>query len=324
MKKLVAVLGMGIAAVLACPAQAQGPADYPARAVTLVMPYSAGTGIDTATRALAEKLRVGMKAPFIVQNKVGAGGNIGSEFVARSAPDGYTLLVVANTLAMNPSLYKNLPYDPVKDFASVGLLFKVAMVLVASSKVPARNLAEFVAAAAKAPGQYNYASSGVGTPQHLAMELLKEATGMNIMHIPHKGAGEAVTAIAGGQVEVGFVPIQSALTQIEAGKMHALAVSSPVRQAALPNVATVAESVGKPFDVDLWYGLFAPAGTPPAVIDKLHRQMQAALAEPDMQQSLKAQGMTGAISTPEELNALVRTDLARWARVIESRGIAAN
>jgi len=144
------------------------------------------------------------------------------------------------------------------------------------------------------------------------------------MHIPHKGAGEAVTAIAGGQVEVGFVPIQSALTQIEAGKMHALAVSSPVRQAALPNVATVAESVGKPFDVDLWYGLFAPAGTPPAVIDKLHRQMQAALAEPDMQQSLKAQGMTGAISTPEELNALVRTDLARWARVIESRGIAAN
>ncbi|WP_338616314.1 tripartite tricarboxylate transporter substrate binding protein [Pigmentiphaga sp. CHJ604] len=322
MKKLVAaVLGMGIA--LAAPASAQVP-DYPARPITLIMPYSAGTGIDTATRALAEKLRVRMKVPFIVQNKVGAGGNIGSEFVARSAPDGYTLLVVANTLAMNPGLYKNLPYDPVRDFAPVGLLFKGAMVLVAGSKVPARNLAEFVAAAAQAPGQYNYASSGVGTPQHLAMELLKEATGMNIMHIPHKGAGEAVTAIAGGQVEVGFVPIQSALVQIEAGTMHALAVSSPARQPALPDVATVAESVGKPFDVDLWYGLFAPAGTPAAIIDKLHRQMQEALADRDMQQSLSAQGMVSAVSTPAELDSLVRTDLARWARVIEARGITPN
>ncbi|MDH2238537.1 tripartite tricarboxylate transporter substrate-binding protein [Pigmentiphaga sp. GD03639] len=285
MKKLVAVFGMGIAAALTAPAWAQVH-DYPARPVTLIMPYSAGTGIDTATRALAEKLRVGMKTPFIVQNKVGAGGNIGTEFVARSAPDGYTLLVVANTLAMNPSLYKNLPYDPVRDFAPVGLLFKGAMVLVAGSKVPARNLAEFVAAAAKAPGQYNYASAGVGTPQHLA--------------------------------------IQSALAQIEAGKMHALAVSSPVRHPALPDVATVAESLGKPFDVDLWYGLFAPAGTSAAIVDKLHRQAQEALADRDMRQSLSAQGMAGAISTPAELGALVKSDLARWARVIEARGIAPN
>ncbi len=323
MKKALAVSCIGVAAVLASGGDARGQ-PYPNRPITLVMPYSAGTGIDTATRALAEKLRQNMKQSVIVQNKVGAGGNIGSEFVARAAPDGYTLLVVANTLAMNPSLYKNLPYDPVKDFQPIGLLFKGAMVLVGGRTVSARDLSQFIDQAAKAPGRYNYASAGVGTPQHLAMELLKDATGMDVLHIPHKGAGEAVTAIAGGQVEVGFVPIQSALAQIDAGHMHALAVSSPRRHAALPDVPTVSESIGKPFDVDLWYGMFAPAGTPAPVVAQLQRAVQDALKLPEVRESLASQGMVEASSTPAELAALVESDLTRWAQVIKARGIQPN
>lgn len=319
-----ALLGaLCLAVGLATPAQAQST-DYPNRAVSLVLPYSAGTGIDSATRVLGEQLRESMKAPFVVLNKVGAGGNIGSEFVARSAPDGYTLLVVANTLAMNPSLYKNLPYDPIKDFSPVGLLFKGTMVLVAHGKVPARDLAEFVALAGQAPGRYNYASPGVGTPQHLAMELFKETAGVRITHIPHKGQGDAITAVMGGQVEVGFIPVQSALAQIKAGKMRALAVASPARHSALPDVPTVAEVLNKPFDVDLWYGLFAPAHTPAAIIDKLHHHVRDRLAEPDMQDKLSAQGLSASISTPAELQALVQADMARWARLIQASGITPN
>lgn len=317
-----AIVSLGcLAALWAAPAAQAQVTSYPDRTVTLVMPYSAGTGIDTATRMLAEKLRESMKAPFVVLNKVGAGGNIGSEFVARANPDGYTLLVVANTLAMNASLYKNLPYDPIKDFSPVGLLFKGAMVLVASSSLQTKTFADFVALANTTPGRYNYASPGVGTPQHLAMELLKETSGTKIEHIPHKGQADAITAIAGGQVEVGFIPIQSAMTQINAGKMRALAVSSPVRQAALPDVPTVAEALNKPFDVDLWYGLFAPSNTPPAVVEKLHRQIQESLADQGMQKNLTNQGLASAISTPAELKALVQADSTRWARLIKARGI---
>ncbi len=294
---------------------------YPNRPITLVMPYSAGTGIDSATRVFAEKLRQHLGQAAIVQNKVGAAGNIGTEFVARAPADGYTLLVVANTLAMNPSLYKNLPYDPQKDLVPISLLFKGAMVLLANQNVSAQHLPEFIAAAKKAPGKLNYASTGVGTPQHLAMELLKSTTGMNVLHIPHKGAAEAVTSIVSGQVEIGFVPIQSALVQIASGKVHALAVSSPQRQAALPDVPTVAEALGKPFDVDLWYGLFAPAGTPPPVLQKLNQEVRSALGQAEAQRSLAAQGMTATPSTAGELKALVTADIKRWAQVIDAAGI---
>ena len=297
---------------------------YPTQMVTLVLPYSAGTGIDGATRAIAEKLRERLGQSFIVQNKVGAAGNIGTDFVAKAAPDGNTILIVANTLAMNPSLYKSLPYDPLKDFEPVGMMLKGTMVLVAGQAVPAQNLAEFIKLARSQPGRLNYASTGVGTPQHLAMELLKSTANLDLLHVPHRGAAEAVTSVMGGQVEVMFVPIQSALGALASGKLKALAVSSPERNASLPDVPSIAATLGVPFDVDLWYGMFVPKGTPPLIVKKLNAEILDILALPDIKTILQAQGLTASPSTPEGLTRMVSTDIDRWASVIKAAKISAD
>lgn len=320
-RKCCKTLAFAVTFLAGCASHAQ---PYPSQMVTLVLPYSAGTGIDGATRAIAEKLRERLGHPFIVLNKVGAAGNIGTDFVAKAAPDGNTILIVANTLAMNPSLYKNLPYDPIKDFESVGMMLKGAMVLVAAQALPAQNLAEFMNLARDRPGRLNYASTGIGTPQHLAMELLKSTANLDLMHVPHRGAAEALTSVMGGQVEVMFVPIQSALGAINAGKLKALAVSSPERNPLLPNVPSIAATLGTPFDVDLWYGMFVPQGTPASITGKLNAEVRDILAMPDISATLKAQGLAAAPSTPQELTRLVTADIGRWAKVIKAGGISAD
>jgi tripartite-type tricarboxylate transporter receptor subunit TctC len=299
-------------------AQAQG---YPTQTITIVLPFSAGTGIDTATRVFAEKLSQRLGQPVILENRPGAGGNLGHAAAAKAAPDGYTLLMAANTLAMNTSLY-NLPFDPATSFAPVGLYVKGGMALIVHQKVKAGSVADLVALAKDSPGKLNYATPGIGTPQHLAMELLKRTTGADIVHIPHKGAAEAVREVVRGELETMFVPVQSILPHIKEGTVRALAVSGTKRHPALPETPTIAEATGDPdFDVDLWYGLFAPAGTPQQVMDKLNSEIRAIVELTDVQERLQKLGMSRNPSSARELGDLYRNDAARWAKLIREANI---
>lgn len=296
---------------------------YPSQTIKIVVPYSAGTGIDLVTRVAAEKLRERTGQPVIVENRVGAAGNIGTDFVVKSPPDGHTLLLVANTLAMNPSLYR-LPFDTINDLQPVGLFVKGGLVLAVGPSVTARNLGEFVAAAKARPGKLNYASPGVGTPQHLAMELFKTTTGVDMLHVPHKGAAEAMNNLIAGHVDAMFVPLQSALPQLKGGRLRALAVASPARHPSLGDVPTVAEALAVPeFDVDLWYGFLVPARTPQAIVDALNKEIREVLALTDVKASLAAQGMQPSPSSPAELSKLLKADIGRWAKVVKDAGIKA-
>jgi tripartite-type tricarboxylate transporter receptor subunit TctC len=313
----------GFAAILAlCEAlQLARAQTYPTQTITIVLPFSAGTGIDTATRTFAEKLSQRLGQPVILENRPGAGGNMGHSAVAKAAPDGYTLLMAANTLAMNTSLY-TLTFDPATSFAPVGLYVKGGMALIVHQKVKADTVKDLVALARDNPGKLNYSTPGVGTPQHLAMELLKRNTGMNVVHIPHKGAAEAVREVVRGELETMFVPVQSILPHIREGTVRALAVSGTKRHPALPDVPTVAEATGNPdFDVDLWYGLFVPAGTPQAIVDRLNGEIRAIVELPDVQERLQKLGMSRTPSSAAELGALYRSDAARWAELIKSANI---
>jgi tripartite-type tricarboxylate transporter receptor subunit TctC len=295
---------------------------YPSQMVTLVVPYSAGTGIDIAARMLADKMQQRLKQPVIVENRVGAAGNIGSAAVAKANPDGYTLLLVANTLAMSPSLF-DLTYDPVKSFAPIGLWLKGAMVLVVSKDTKATNVKELVALAKANPGGMNYASPGVSTPQHLAMELFRSATGINMVHIPYKGAGDALTGLIRNEVSAMFMPVQSALPNLADGRIRAIGISSPVTIPQVASLKTIDEQIGdKDFNVDLWYGMFAPAGTPTPVIAILEKEMREISALPDVKTRLQALALTPDITNGEQLSTLLKTDISRWSRIIRQAGIA--
>ena len=309
------VTAMSIAAAPAARSQT-----YPTQPVTIVLPFSAGTGIDIATRVFAEKLAQRLGQPVILENRPGAGGNIGHAAAAKAKPDGYTLLMAANTLAMNQSLY-SLTFDPLISFAPVGLFAKGAMVLMVNRNVKANTVGEFVELARLNPGKLNYATPGIGTPQHLAMELFKSTTGTNIVHIPHKGAAEAVREVVRGEIETTFAPIQSALPHVAENAVRALAVSSPRRHPALPQTPTVDEALGTHFDVDLWYGLFVPAGTPQPIVDALNRELGQIVELPDVQGKLQRLGMLRSPSSPKELLDLYRVDAARWAKLIKEANI---
>jgi tripartite-type tricarboxylate transporter receptor subunit TctC len=294
---------------------------YPAQTITVVLPFSAGTGIDTATRIFAEKLSQRLGQPVIMENRPGAGGNLGHSAVAKASPDGYTLLMAANTLAMNTSLY-TLPFDPANSFEPVGLYVKGGMALIVHEKVQAKTVDELIALAKANPGKLNYSTPGVGTPQHLAMELLKRSTGMDIVHIPHKGAAEAVREVVRGELEAMFVPIQSIMPHIKQGTVRALAVSGTKRHPALPVIPTIAEATGnQDFDVDLWYGLFVPAGTPRSIIDKLNGEIRAIVELPDVQERIEKLGMSRNPSSAKELGDLYRKDAVRWAKLIKDANI---
>ncbi|MSQ72626.1 MAG: tripartite tricarboxylate transporter substrate binding protein [Betaproteobacteria bacterium] len=318
-----------VLSVLACavlvllPAAAVQAQNFPSRPNRLVLPFSAGTGIDTVCRSLAQAMAQRLGQPVIVENRLGASGTIAYEAIARSTPDGHAVLMAANNLTMSPSLYK-LRYDPAQDLAPVALVTRGAMVLATRATLELRNAAALIAAAKQNPGKLNYATPGVGTPQHLAMELLMRTSGANLSHIPYKGAAETVTGLISGQTDVSFVPLQSALPHIRSGRLHALGVSSPLRNSVLPEVPTVAEAIGSPgFEVDLWYGLFVAAQTPADVLRLLNREAREIVALADMQAVIAAQGMTATPSSPDDLRTLVVSDLARWARVIREANIRA-
>ena len=288
----------------------------------LIVPFTPGTGIDLIARTIGPKLSERLGRPIVVDNRPGASGNIGTEAVVRAQP-GTTLLVSVNTLVMNAGLYPKLPFDPVKDLVPVSLTSWGQLILVASRQTGFKSVADLIAAARKTPGRINYASPGVGTPHHLSMELFKSTAGVYLTHIPYRGTAPAVTDLLGGQVDVAFLPIHVALQQVKAGRLSALAIGSDKRHPLLPDVPTLAEAKAGNLNVDMWYGVFAPPGTPAAEVTKLNQELKEILATDDVKRAFQVQGMDPASSTPQEFKALVEQDAVRWAKLIKSQNITA-
>jgi tripartite-type tricarboxylate transporter receptor subunit TctC len=299
---------------------AQTPAaPYPNRAIRLVVPFTPGGSTDILARAIGQKLTEAWGQPVVIDNVPGAGGSIGADKVAKAPADGYTLLMGhIGTLAVNPSLYPALPYDPVKSFAPVAWVAQVPNVLVINPAVKAQSIKELIALAKARPGQLNYGSGGNGSAANLATEYFKLQTGTSLLHIPYRGTAPAVTDLMGGQIQLLFTGAPAVLGQIRNGQLRALAVSSPQRLEALPNLPTMAESGYPEFEADQWYGIVAPAGTPQAIVLKLNAQINQSLASNDLKTRLNNEGAIGAASTPEAFGQHIVREIARWKPVIQS------
>ncbi|HJS02645.1 MAG TPA: tripartite tricarboxylate transporter substrate binding protein [Variovorax sp.] len=313
-----------ILATLLLAASAAAAQAWPDQPITLVVPYTPGTGIDLIARQLSARLPAVLGQPVVVDNVAGASGNIGSEKVARAKPDGYTLLVQVNTLVMNKSLYKSLAYDPLNDFTPVSLTSWGTLLLVTNPNVQkTTSVAQVVAAAKGSPGKLTYATPGVGTPHHLSMAMLLQSTGTEMLHVPYKGTAGAVTDLLGGRIDYMFLPVHVALQHIQAGKLKAIATGSDKRLAQLPDVPTLAEAGIKGGNVDMWYGVLAPKGTPDAVVARLNKEIAAVLKQPEVATAFESQGMVPASSTPGAFKELMAKDAQRWASVVQRGGITA-
>ena len=295
--------------------------DYPSRAVRIVVPSPPGGGTDIVGRVLAQHFTKAFGQSFVVENKPGAGNMIGIEAAARSVPDGYTLLMVPATLALNSVLYKKVPYHPIRDFAPITLAATAPLVLIVHPSVPAQSLAEFVAYAKREPGKMSYGTAGIGTAPHLCMELLKSMAGIDLLHIPYKGTAPAAADVISGQIAAMFATALTARPMIDSGRVRALAVSGPQRVQALPNVPPVAEAGVPGYSAIQWYGLLAPAGTPTSVILRLNAEAIRSLRSEEMKERLAADGAEPHGSTPEEFGALIRSELEKWGRVTRAAGI---
>jgi len=299
---------------------ASGQAAYPTKPVRLVVPFPAGGTTDLLARAAAQKLSDAWGQQVIVDNRPGAAGNIGAELVAKSAPDGYTLLMgTVGTHAINASLYAKMPYDHVKDFTPVILVAGVPNVLVVNPQVPVNSVPELIAYAKANPGKLNFASSGSGTSIHLSGELFKTMTGVQMTHVPYKGSAPALTDLIGGQVQLMFDNLPSSLAFIKAGKLRAIAVTSSTRSAALPDIPTVADTVPG-FEASSWFGILAPAGTPRDIVMKINGETAKWLASPDAKEKLAAQGANVASGTPEDFAKHIQAETAKWAKVVKESG----
>jgi tripartite-type tricarboxylate transporter receptor subunit TctC len=295
--------------------------EYPSRPVRIVVPSPPGGGTDIVARVLAQHFAKSFGQQFFVENKPGAGNMIGIEAVARSAPDGYTLLMTASTLALNSVLFKKVPYDPVRDFAPITLTATAPNVLLVHPSVPAQSLAEFIALAKAKPGALSYGTPGIGTSPHLSMELLKSMAGIDLQHVPYKGTAAAVTDVIGGQIAATFANALTAKPQVDAGRVRALAITGPRRIEALPGVPPVAEAGVPGYEAMQWYGLLAPAGTPAAIVERLNAEALKALRSPEMKERLAADGAEPLGGSPAEFAALIRKELEKWTRVARAAGI---
>ena len=303
------------------PALAQ--AGWPGKPVRIVVPYTPGTGMDILARTLAPHLQAAWGQAIVIDNRPGASGNLGAGAVAKSPPDGLTLLMGVNTLIINPALYSNMSYDPLKDLTPIGLAATGSFLLVASSASKLKSVDDLVKAARARPGALDYASPGIATPHHMAMELFKLQAKVSITHIPFSGTAGAVNAVLSGDVPLMFLPVHVAMAQVKGGRLVALAAAGDKRSALAPDVPTLAELGFKGVEADLWYGMLAPAGTPADVIARVNADMRKALALPEVKTALGAQGMEIAPSSPEEMATLMRRDAARWAAVVKEAGIKA-
>jgi tripartite-type tricarboxylate transporter receptor subunit TctC len=313
------LLGLAVALAAAPALLAQG---YPAKPVRLVVPYPPGGGSDTIARPLAQKLSETLGQQVLVENRGGANGNIGMELVARSAPDGHTLVFALSAqLAINPGLYPKIPYDPVRDFAPITLFGSGIYILVVHPSLPARSVKELIALARKRPGEIAYSSSGSGSGGHLAAELLASMAGIKLLHVPYKGGGPALMDLIAGNVQVLFATQLASWPHIQSGRIRALAVSTDQRAASLPDLPTIAESGVPGYDSGVWYALLAPAGTPREIVARLNQEVARALAQPDYRAFLVRNGVEPIGSAPEELARYIKSELVKWAKVIREAGV---
>lgn len=313
-----ALVFSGLMATASISAAAQG--NYPDKTVRIVVGFSAGGTTDVVARILAKELTEELGQSFVVENKPGAGSNIGVESVVRAPADGYTLLMMAVTSAINQSLYPKLRFDITKDLTPIALAAKVPNVLVVNPGVPVNTVQELIDYGKKNPGKLNFASSGSGTSIHMAGELFKLETKLDVSHIPYKGSSPAVTDLIGGQVQYMFDNMPSAWPHVQSGKLRALAVTTPTRSPAAPDVPTMQESGFKGFDVSSWFGLMAPAGTPAPIIDKLNAAVLKALAKPDVQKKMQDLGAEPQKTTPAEFGAFIKKEVDTWAPVVKASG----
>jgi tripartite-type tricarboxylate transporter receptor subunit TctC len=298
---------------------------YPSKPIRFVVPYPAGGPLDTVARLLGQKVSESVKQPVIVENKAGAGGNIGADAVAKSPADGYTILMGAvATHAINPTLYAHIPYDPVRDFIPVTQVASTPNVLVVNPSVPAANVKEFIAYAKANPGKLNFGSGSTGSAGHLAGELFKTQAGVEMTHVPYKGAAPAMNDLIGGQIQLMFDNLASALGQVRAGRVRALAVTTARRTTLAPDLPTIAESGLPGFDINTWFGIFVPANTPREIVDRLHDEFARALGATDVREKMLALGAEPAGSRPDEFASYIRGEAEKYARVIKASGARAD
>ena len=299
--------------------------NYPSKAIRYVVPFPAGGLLDIVARAIGQDLNKAWNQPVIIDNRPGAGGNIGADYVAKAAPDGYTILMGAvSTHAINPTLYSKLPYDPIKDFAPVTLITSVPNVLVVHPSLPVKTVKDLIALAKARPGQLNFASGSTGSAGHLAGELFNSMAGVQMTHIPYKGAAPAVIDLIAGHVSLMFDNLASALPNIKAQRVRAIAVTTLTRSPLLPNVPTISESGLKGFDVSTWFGIFAPAGTPPELVSKLNIEVVRILHTNEMRERLAALGAEPAGNKPDEFLAFIKAEIPKYAKVIKASGARAD
>ncbi len=315
MRRLIALVVLSFAAL----AQAQG--HYPSRPVKLVVAFPPGGSTDVTARLLASKLAEKWGQPVVVENRPGAGANLGTAFVARSAPDGQTILLVTTAIAISPSVYANTGYDALKDLAPVILVSTIPNVLVVNPSVPARNIGEFIAYAKAHPGKLNFAAPGASSGQRMTFEMIKQVTGTDIVMVPYGGGAPALQAVLGGQVEAMIVNVVEAATYVHAGKLRALATTTAQRAPMLPDVPTLAETVAPKLDTSVWQGIVVPAATPPAIVAQINRDVAAALALPDVAERLGGLGMSVVPGTPEAFGRYIRDEIDTWRKVAAAAGV---
>lgn len=305
------------------PANAAAPSAYPLKPIRIVVGTAPGGGIDTVARKVGAKLSESLGQAVIVDNRPGGAQRIATELVAKSAPDGYTLMCISSTHAIIPSLFKDLPFDPVRDFAPVSMLAWGPNLLVVHPSLPPRNLKEFISFAKRRPGQLNYGSSGTGSLGHLGMELLKSMTGMDLVHIPYKGAAPALTAILSGEIAVEITQIITVLPQVRTGRLRAIGITSATRSPALPEVPTIAEAGAAGFQGSSWFGIVAPGRTPLEIVTRLNHELVKVMHLPDMRADLTREGAIPVGDSSAEFAQTLRSEIAKWSRVAKASGIVA-
>ncbi len=317
------IAAVGLLCMQPAHAQPSASAEFPSKPITIVVPYTPTSGADVVARVVGPRMTRRLGQPIVVDNRPGASGTIGTGAVVRAAADGHTLLMSADTITMIPALYRKLPFSPAKDLIPIGRAATGTLALVVNPSLPASSVAELIALAKKKPGRYTYASPGIGTPQHISMELFRQSSGIDLLHVAYKGMANALTDLVGGQVDAAFVSLNVVMPHIATGRVRLLAIADNKRSPLAPSVPTFREAGFAELSQPSWVGLFAPAGTPPAVVDKLHGALSEALREPEVQASLQQQGLRVSMASPAELAKEMQQDLARWKQVITAAGISA-
>ena len=315
------LFGLGMALACAVIAQGVSAETYPSKAIRIVVPFSPGGAVDATARLFAQKMQESMKVSVIVDNRPGAGGNVGIDNVAKSPADGYTILLNTNGQSISPAIYKSLPWDPFRDFIPVTQLFSTSVIIAASPKLPVKDLRDLIALAKSKPGKLNYGASGIGNSLHLTMELLKLRTGMDIQMVPFRGDAQIISALIGEEVQVGSLPISTAKAQVEAGILRGLAVTSAHRASGLPSVMTVAEQGLPGFVSGGYQAFFVPAGTPREIVDRIYREAKKALDSPELQKQVAAFGVESVGSTPDEFAAFYKADVESFQAIVRDAKI---